>query len=167
MIGSTYNNQTGCNMKIETRIKSSFSVIGKEGSTLDGQGFIQKLWEEANSHFGEVQPLARTDENGNLAGIWGAMSDLSHSFKPWEDNFSKGLYLAGIECMADAQAPEGWTKWTIPGYEYLCAEVESDNTFAGVLDYMKENNIDLVGAVHDFTCPSNGKSYMYFPIKII
>lgn len=154
-------------MKIETRIKSSFSVIGKEGSTLDGQGFIQKLWEDANSHFDEVRLLAKKDENGSLVGIWGAMSDLSRSFKPWEDNFSKGLYLAGIECIDDAQAPEGWTKWTIPGYEYLCAEVESDNTFAGVLDYMKENNIDLVGAVHDFTCPSNGKSYMYFPIKII
>ena len=31
-------------MKIETHIKDSFVVIGKEGSTLDGQGFIQKLW---------------------------------------------------------------------------------------------------------------------------
>lgn len=154
-------------MKIENRIKSSFSVIGKEGSTLDGQSFIQKLWEEANSHFSEIQPLAKKDENADLAGIWGAMSDLSRSFMPWEENFSKGLYLAGIECMDGAQAPEGWTKWTIPGYEYLCAEVESGNTFSEVLDYLKENNIALVGAVHDFTCPSNGKSYMCFPIRMI
>lgn len=154
-------------MKLEKRIKSSFSVIGKEGSTLDGQGFIQKLWEEANSHFSEIQPLAKKDENADLAGIWGAMSDLSRSFMPWEENFSKGLYLAGIECMDGAQAPEGWTKWTIPGYEYLRAEVESGNTFSEVLDYLKENNIALVGAVHDFTCPSNGKSYMYFPIRMI
>ena len=159
--------RTGCNMKIENRIKSSFSVIGKEGSTLDGQSFIQKLWEEANSHFSEIQPLAKKDENADLAGIWGAMSDLSRSFMPWEENFSKGLYLAGIECMDGAQAPEGWTKWTIPGYEYLCAEVESGNTFSEVLDYLKENNIALVGAVHDFTCPSNGKSYMCFPIRMI
>lgn len=35
-------------------IKKSFVVIGKEGSTLDGEGFIQKLWDDANSHFGEV-----------------------------------------------------------------------------------------------------------------
>lgn len=154
-------------MKLEKRIKSSFSVIGKEGSTLDGQGFIQKLWEEANSHFSEIQPLAKKDENADLAGIWGAMSDLSRSFMPWEENFTKGLYLAGIECMDGAQAPEGWTKWTIPGYEYLRAEVESGNTFSVVLDYLKENNIALVGAVHDFTCPSNGKSYMYFPIRMI
>ena len=48
-------------MKIEKQMKSSFSVIGKEGSTLDGQGFIQKLWEDANSHFDEVQSLAKRD----------------------------------------------------------------------------------------------------------
>ena len=27
-------------------IKKSFVVIGKEGSTLDGEGFIQKLWDD-------------------------------------------------------------------------------------------------------------------------
>ena len=154
-------------MKIEKRVKASFSVIGKEGTTSDGPGFIQKLWEDANSHFHEVQSLARKDENGNLIGIWGAMSDFTRSFKPWEDNFSKGLYLAGIECTDDAQAPEGWTKWTIPGYVYLCAEVEHENTFSDVLDYMNQNGMTLAGAVHDFTCPANGKNYMYFPISAI
>ena len=154
-------------MKIEQCIKETFVVIGKEGSTLDGQDFIQKLWSDANSHFSEVQPLAKKDENGNLVGIWGAMSDYSHSYKPWEDSFSKGLYLAGFECVDDAEAPEGWTKWTIPGYEYLCAEVESGSTFSDVLDYMNTNSIALVGAVHDFTCPLNGKNYMLFPIRTI
>ena len=154
-------------MKIEKRSKPSFSVIGKEGSTSDGQDFIQKLWEDANSHFNEVRSLAKKDEQGNLIGIWGAMSDCSHSFKPWEENFSKGLYLAGVECTDDAKAPEGWTKWTIPGYEYLCAEVESGNTFSEVLDYMNVNGIVLVGAVHDFTCPSSGKNYRFFPTRTL
>lgn len=155
-------------MKIEKRIKSSFSIIGKEGSTLDGQGFIQKLWKDANSHFDEVQPLAKIDEQGKLVGIWGAMSDFNHLFNPWEDNYSKGLYLAGVECNDDdAQAPQGWTKWKIPGYEYLCVEVENESTFTDVINYMNLNNIELVGAVHDFICPSIGKNYMYFPIKII
>ena len=154
-------------MKIETRIKDAFSVIGKEGSTSDGQGFIQKLWSDANAHFSEVQPFAKKDENGNLVGVWGAMSDFSRSYKPWEDNFSKGLYLAGVECTSDAEAPNGWTKWTIPGYEYLCAVCENENTFSEVLDYMRENNIELVGAVHDFTCPANGKNYMFFPIRVL
>lgn len=154
-------------MKIEKRAKETFAVIGKEGSTSDGPGFIQRLWSDANAHFSEVEPLAKKDESGNLAGIWGAMSDCSRSYKPWEDSFSKGLYLAGVECMDDAQAPEGWTKWIIPGFEYICAEVENENTFSVVLDYMKANNIPLVGAVHDFTCPANGKNYMFFPIRVL
>ena len=151
-------------MNIERRIKPSFSIIGKEGSTVDGQGFIQNLWEDANSHFGEVCALAKKDEKGNLIVIWGAMSDFSRSFQPWEDDFSAGLYLAGVECTDEAEPPAGWVKWTVPGYEYLCVEVESESTFAATLNYMTANGIPLVGAVHDFTCPTSGKNYMYFPI---
>ena len=51
-------------------IKKSFVVIGKEGSTLDGEGFIQKLWDDANSHFGEVAHLAKKDANGGIVGRW-------------------------------------------------------------------------------------------------
>ena len=154
-------------MKIEKYVKESFAVIGKEGSTLDGPGFIQRLWEDANGHFGEVQPLAKIDDNGNLAGIWGAMSDLSRSFRPWEDGFSRGLYLAGVECADDAEVPKGWTKWSIPGYEYLRAECEGENTFSEMLDYLRQNQIPLADAVHDFTCPVSGKNYMLFPIRKI
>ena len=152
-------------MNIDKCVKESFVVIGKEGSTLEGAGFIQRLWAEANAHFGEIHPLAKKDSNDNLAGIWGAMSDLSRSFRPWEDGFSRGLYLAGVECADDAEAPEGWTQWTVPGFEYLRAECEGENTFPEVLDYMRQNQIPLVGAVHDFTCPVSGKSYMLFPIR--
>lgn len=151
-------------MKIEKCTKKSFVVIGKEGSTADGAGFIQKLWDDANSHFGEVQHLAKKDENGGLCGIWGAMSDFSCSFQPWED-FNKGLYLAGVECVDGAEAPDGWTKWVVPGYEYICAERENDDSFSEVIAYLKDNSISLAGAVHDFTCPKTGKSYMLFPIK--
>ena len=144
--------------------KDSFVVIGKEGATTDGEGFLQKLWEDANSHFDEVAGLAKKDESGNLMGIWGAMSDLSHSFLPWEDGFTKGLYLAGVECAADAEAPEGWIKWVIPGYEYVYVECEGPDTFPQVLKYLEEHQLPLVGAVHDFTCPETGKNYMFFPI---
>ena len=125
-------------MKFEKCIKEMFVVIGKEGSTLEGEGFIQKLWEDANSHFEEVQHLAKKDEDGNILGIWGAMSDISHSFKPWEDNFSKGLYLAGVECDYNVEAPNGWVKWTIPSYEYIYVESENENTFSNVLNYMEQ-----------------------------
>ena len=152
-------------MKIEKRIKSSFSILGKEGSTFDGKGFIQNLWKEANLHFDEVASLAKKDENGHYLGFWGAMSDFTRSFKPWEDNFSKGYYLAGVECLDDAEVPEGWVKWKVPSYEYICAEVEGEQTFSDALNYMKINNLQLVGAVHDFTCPVSGKTYMFFPIR--
>ena len=89
----------------------------RQCSTFDGEVFIQKLWNDANSHFNEVAHLAKKDANGNIVGIWGAMYDLSRAFKPWEDGFRNGLYLAGVECVDDAEAPDGWTKWTIPGYE--------------------------------------------------
>ncbi len=151
-------------MKIEKCVKESFVVIGKEGSTLEGEGFIQRLWADANSHFEEIQHLAKKDENGNAAGIWGAMSDFSRSFHPWED-FDKGLYLAGAECRDDAEAPSGWTKWKIPGYEYIYAECENEDIFSQVIKYLEENSIPLVGAVHDFTCPQTGKNYMFFPIR--
>ena len=153
-------------MKINMCVKESFVVIGKEGSTLDGENFIQKLWDDANSHFAEVQHLVKKDENGNIGGIWGAMSDFSRSFNPWED-FNKGLYLAGVECNDEAEAPCGWTKWIIPGYEYIYVECENDDTFPKVIEYMKDNDIPLVGAVHDFTCPQTGKNYMFFPIRRI
>ena len=154
----------GENMKAGRCIKESFAVIGKEGSTLDGEGFIQRLWMDANSHFGEVRHLAKKDENGNVGGIWGAMSDFSHSFYPWED-FRKGIYLAGVECRNDAEAPDGWTKWVIPGYEYIYVECEDGDTFSKAIKYLEDQSIPLVGAVHDFTCLQTGKGYLLFPIR--
>lgn len=152
-------------MNITKHTKESFVVIGKQGSTKEGNGFIQKLWEAANSSFAEVSHLAKKDPDGNPLGVWGAMSDFSLSFQPWENGFSQGLYLAGVECGDNAEAPVGWVKWTVPGYEYICAEVENGNTFSEVIGYLNANDMPLVGAVHDFTCPKTGKQYMYFPIR--
>ena len=136
-----------------------------EGSTLDGEGFIQKLWKSANEDFSEIEELVKKNKDGVYAGFWGAMSNLARTFQPWEDNFSKGLYLAGAECRDDAVAPDGWSKWVVPGYEYLYVESEGLDTFPKMIQYLKENNIPLVGAVHDFTCPKSGKNYMFFPVS--
>lgn len=152
-------------MKINEYKKSSFVTIGKQGSTIDGPNFVQNLWKDANSHFNEVQHLARKDEFGNLVGIWGNMSDFSMSFQPWQNNFSKGYYLAGVECMDDAIAPDGWTRWVIPGFDYLRVECEEKDTFNKMIEYISQQNLSLVGAVQDFTDPKNGKNYMLFPIK--
>ena len=151
-------------MNIRTVKKASFSVIGKEGSTKQGPDFVQKLWQEANASFDEVQMLAKRNELGNLVGIWGAMTDMTRGFQPWTNDFSEGLYLAGVECHDDAAAPSGWSKWTIPGFEYLVLKCEENCGFSEMIRYLSENNIELVGAVHDFTDPATGESYMYFPI---
>lgn len=151
-------------MEWKTLQKESFSVIGRLGSTKDGDGFIQHLWQEANSRFDKAAPLAKRDSEGNFSGFWGLMSDEGMNFRPWEDNFSRGLYLAGVEVEDTAQAPEGWVKWTSPAYEYLVAEA-GPQAFSETLEYMKEQGIELAGAVYDFTDPGTGENYQYFPIR--
>jgi len=151
-------------MPYERITKPAFTVIGMEGSTADGPGFIPRLWEKANARFGEVAALAKKKTNGSLAGIWGAMSDMSRSFRPWEDGFTRGFYLAGVECEDGAQAPEGWVKWIVPGFEYIKVSGE-ENAFAAGLDYLQENGLTLAGAVHDFTDPVTGENAMFFPVR--
>lgn len=150
---------------MEHIIKSAFSVIGMEGSTDAGPSFIQALWDKANGRFGEVAPLAKVHPDGSLAGVWGVMSDLSRSFAPWEDGFTKGLYLAGVEVRDDALPPEGWTKWVIPGFEYVRVENAAPDVFPRTLEALDEEGLTLAGAVHDFTDPATGKNYMLFPIR--
>ncbi len=78
------------------------------------------------------------------------MSDFSCSFKPWENNFTEGLYLAGVEAADEAEAPEGWVKWTIPGYEYLYVKCTDEDIFRKVLAYMEGQGMKLAGAVQFF-----------------
>lgn len=151
-------------MNIERIILPAVTVIGREGSTHDGPDFIQNLWVDANAHFAEIEPLVKRDASGIPVGFWGAMTDFSRAFRPWENGFSEGLYLAGAECCEGAEPPAGWTKWIIPAFEYLKVE---NADFSAVLRYMNENNLPLSGAVHDFTDPVTGKNYMLFPIKRI
>ena len=150
---------------MERIIKPAFAVIGIEGSTEDGPGFISGLWDEANSRFGEVAHLAKTTPDGSLCGIWGAMTDMSRSFQPWEDDFSRGLYLAGVEVRDDAQPPRGWTRWDIPGFEYIRLERDNQFCFARGLALLRDEGLPLAGAVHDFTDPATGTGYMLFPIR--
>ncbi|MBE6759201.1 MAG: GyrI-like domain-containing protein [Ruminococcaceae bacterium] len=151
-------------MIIDTVVKESFCVIGLQGSTDDGEGFVQRLWAEANARFGEVSHLALRDGDGCPVGVWGAMSDFSMSFAPWEEGFSRGLYLAGVECAGDALPPEGWTKWSIPGFEYLRVKCDGSDVFSAMLAHLEENGLSLAGAVQDFTCPKTGESFMLFPV---
>ena len=150
-------------MAYERVILPSFCVIGIEGTTDDGPGFIQALWDKANSRFGEVAHLAAYGEGGGIR-VWGLMSDMSMSFKPWEDNFTKGRYLAGVEALPDAEPPAGWTKWVSPAYEYVAASQNGPDAFPRALNYLAENGFSLAGAAYDLTIPGSG-SFIYLPIR--
>lgn len=151
-------------MEYEIRKKGSFAVIGKLGSTEDGEGFIQRLWQEANAHFEEAAPLAKKTADGGFAGFWGLMSDCEMRFLPWENGFTKGLYLAGVEVEDDAEAPAGWVKWVSPAYEYLVAE-SGPEAFSQALEHLRQEGLELAGAVYDYTDPKTGAGYQFFPIR--
>ncbi len=143
--------------------KPAFSVIGRIGSTREGEGFIGRLWQEANEKFPEVSRLAEKNEDGSFAGFWGLMSDEGMNFLPWEDGFTRGLYLAGVEVDGSAKAPEGWVKWDAPAREYIIAPAGPE-AFSQALEHIKEQGWSLAGAVYDYTDPKSGEQLQYFPI---
>lgn len=144
------------------------SVIGMEGEAKPGHNPAAALWEKANARFGEVEPLALRDESGAPMGIWGAMSDLSRSFLPWTDGFSRGLYLAGVQVPPEALPPEGWVKWTLPAFACLRVKAEGDYgaAFQAGLDELELRGLTLAGAVQDCHRPAEGgQLYLFFPFK--
>ncbi len=153
-------------MNLKKITVNAFCVIGKVGSS-DGEPDVAlRLWKDANEHFHEVEALAKKDADGLPVGFWGAMTREDMSFLPWEDDYSRGLYMAGVEAKEDAAAPEGWKKWIVPGFECFKVKVEDENTFRKTISYMEENNIELTAAVQDFSDPKTGENYMLFPIAL-
>ena len=155
-------------MKIETIVKPSITIIGKSRFVQPGTS-VEDIWKDANCHFDEVVGIAKKGANGKLVGVWGAMSNKAMTFLPWENNFSEGYYLAGVECEHETPIPEGWTKWTLPAFRYLVAKVEGNYQIVmqHVLSvYMPQHQLKLVGAIQEFYQPSeNGQLYLLFPIE--
>ena len=145
------------------------TVIGKMGLNTREHPAAPALWAEANSHFGEVAALGKRGEDGNYTGFWGAMSDTGLRFLPWEDGFTRGLYLAGVEAESGAEAPEGWTRWVLPARRWLVAEVEQDRygeVFTQVIrEVIPGLGLRLSGAACDFIEPATGKTELYFPVQ--
>lgn len=152
---------------MERWIRPAFAVIGMEGENPlpDGSSVAPKLWEEANRRFPEVAPLAMRKPDGTLCGIWGAMTDSGRTFMPWENGFTEGLYLAGVECREDARPPEGWTRWEVPGFEYIRVRNDAPEVFHRTLAVLAEQGMSLAGAVQDYTDPATGEGYMCFPVR--
>ena len=155
-------------MEIVTCELSAFSVIGMEGEAQPGYNPAPALWDRANARFGEVEKLALRDESGIPVGVWGAMSDLTRSFLPWGDGFSRGLYLAGVQVPAGAQPPAGWVKWTLPAFACLRVRTEGDYAaaFRAGLDELERRGLTLAGAVQECQRPAEGgRLYLFFPYK--
>ncbi|QOR35301.1 GyrI-like domain-containing protein [Clostridium sp. 'deep sea'] len=156
-------------MKIRTEKKNAFTVVGKlgKGYASNSKEWIPQLWKDATANFHEIKHLALTDEQGNYK-IWGAMSDINTEFKRWGE---QGLYMVGCEAQENAIAPDKWVKWTIPSFTYLIVECDiskSVEVFNNILNnYFPENNLTLVGAVHEFYPAYLGKDKLelYFPIE--
>jgi len=156
-------------MDIKRLKVASFTVIGKLGSTNDGMGFVQRLWQDLNEHFHEIKHLALKDETDDYVGFWGLMSDFNMDYMPWK-NFKEGYYLAGVEVSHEVTPPKGWTKWVYPGFEYAVVQVDDEYQacMAEGLDYLKAHQLELAGAIVDFMDPkANGQPYIYFPTKKI
>lgn len=155
-------------MEIVTCELSAVSIIGMEGEAKPGHNPVPALWEKANARFGEVEGMALRDENGAPVGVWGAMSDLSRSFLPWENGFSRGLYLAGVQVFPESRPPEGWTKWTLPAFACLRVRAEGDYAaaFQAGLKELERRGLALAGAVQECQRPAEGgQLYLFFPFK--
>ena len=146
---------------------AAFCVIGREGSTDEGNGFIARLWQEANEHFAEIASYVIYNNEGAPLYLWGLMSDFSRSLKPWDENFSKGLYLAGAQCQTDAPVPAGWSKWSVPAFSYIRVPVQGDAgaAFAEGLKILEKEGLSMAGAAFDMTEPAFGREWVCFPIE--
>lgn len=71
-----------------------------------------------------------------------------------------------MECIDNAEAPDGWTKWIIPSYEYIVVE-NHKGAFEETIRQMNEHGISLVGAVHDYTEPTTGNDIVNIGLHFI
>ena len=147
------------------------TIIGKEGLCTKEKNVVQALWQQANAHFNEIADLGMKNPDGSFVGFLGAMSDETMSFLPWTDNFSRGLYLAGVEVYEDTPVPDGWVKWVIPARKYLVTDVTQEiygKTFKVVINsVVPELGMKLAGAVCDFTEPLTGQNKLFFPVEYL
>lgn len=148
----------------------SITVIGKEGVCTPEQNIVSQLWAEANGHFPEAAALGKKDNAGNFAGFWGLMSDLGRHYLPWENEYTTGLYLAGVETETDSEAPAGWVKWVVPERTCFVLEIGEggyQTAFRQGLETLPKLGFRLSGAVCDYTEPSTGKNFLVYPVEAI
>lgn len=149
----------------------AFYVIGKmgEGSVGNKEAWIPPLWTAASGNVSEIVEHIKRTPDGLPSGVWAIMSDSGETFKPWDA--TGGKYLAGFEAMDDSTAPGGWTKWRVPGYEYVVIETSLANygeAFTHTITMLlPEKGLMLAGAVHErYPSPDDPSIVeLYFPTQ--
>lgn len=147
---------------------ASFSVIGLVGENTDGPRYVDNLWREMNVKGKAIMHLAKKDDDGQIMGAWGLMNDETLSFLPPGKKTEKVVYMAGIEVEDTAKAPKGFTKWSVPEFDYLYAQVGRNKleVINAVLQYAEENEWEIAGCPFDFMPPdSGGEMFMFFPVQ--
>ena len=152
-------------MEFEIVKKSSFSVIGKEGSgpLENATNWIQPLWPALNREIAGLMPLVKQPPVA-----WGAMQNLKRDFSPWDSK--GGLYLAGLEVENTAEAPENCTKWTIPAQTYAVVKTTLEampQVYSQMPDLLAAQGQMLCAAVQErYPNPQNPTQIeLWFPIE--
>lgn len=151
-------------MNKEIFVKEAFAVIGKEAFSWDGDGLLPILWNNMYERQAEIEDLIMRGEDGKPE-IWGVMSSKWRDFQPWEENGSIGLICVGYQCAMDAEAPKGWSKWIVPGFEYAKYKIEGDGFFYRALEDLKADGMQQVGACHLWSDPDTKEMYFCFPVR--
>lgn len=156
-------------MEVQLIDLPEIAVIGKEGLCSRENNIVPELWARAKCDFDQVAELGMKEKDGSYVGFWGVMSDKTLSFKPWEDDYTAGMYLAGVEVYRETPVPAGWTKWIMPARTYLVTAVTPDTygaVFRQVLEtVLPSRELELAGAVCDYTRPATGENKLFFPVR--
>ena len=147
-----------------------FAVIGLVGTSDEGPGYVDALWQRMNRYGKSIMHLAKKDDDGEIMGAWGLMNDDSLSFLPPDERKSKKVvYLAGIETDVDAKPPKGYTKWLVPAFDYVYAPVSGGKDKAAVIRevmaYLDTHDLTFAACPFDFMPPGGGDMYLFFPVK--
>lgn len=84
-------------MRIDFVKLPEIAVIGKEGFCTSEENQVQKLWNEANSHFDEVAALGMRYPDGTYVGFWGVMSDEADPFFPGRMSLKEVFTQLGLK----------------------------------------------------------------------
>lgn len=142
-----------------------FCVIGLVGEASAGS---RTLWLQMNKRGKELMPMARRDDDGEIMGSWGLTTVDTLSFRLPTNDEPHLLYMAGLEVEDTAHPPKGFTKWIVPGSDYIYAVVENKKreTINALLYYAEQHKLQITGYPQEFMPPNaNGTMYLFVPVQ--